>query len=69
MSYVQCHYHAYSMGVDAVRELHGVLPRQLPGTREVLVCPSGFTADAIAFGRDRGMVLRDQHYLFEILDG
>jgi hypothetical protein len=35
----------------------------------VLVCPSGFTADAIAFGRDRGIVLRDQHYLFEILDG
>ena len=72
LSYVQCHYHAYPMGVDAVRELHGVLSRQLPGTRGVLVCPSGFTADAIAFGRDRGIVLWDQHYLFElfeILDG
>jgi hypothetical protein len=28
--FVQCHQHAYPMGVDAVRELDGVLPRQLP---------------------------------------
>jgi len=66
--YVQCKNYPFPVGVDAVRELHGILPRQLPGTRGVLVCPSGFTADAIAFGRDRGIVLWDQHYLFEILD-
>jgi hypothetical protein len=69
MLYVQRHHHACPMGMDAVRELYGVLPRQLPGTRRVSVCPSGFTADAITFGRDRGIVLWDQHYLFEILDG
>ncbi|MBM4274347.1 MAG: hypothetical protein FJ134_07805 [Deltaproteobacteria bacterium] len=67
--YVQCKNHAYPVGVDVVRELNGVLPRQLPGTRGVLVCPSGFTADAIAFGRDRGIVLWDRHYLFELLNG
>ncbi|MBM4275513.1 MAG: hypothetical protein FJ134_13790 [Deltaproteobacteria bacterium] len=67
--YVQCKNHAYPVGVDVVRELNGVLPRQLPGTRGVLVCPSGFTADTIAFGRDRGIVLWDRHHLFELLNG
>ena len=67
--YVQCKNYPFPVGVDAVRELHGILPRQLPGTRGVLVCPSGFTADAIAFGRDHSIVLWDRQYLFEILDG
>ena len=67
--YVQCKNCPFPVGVDVVRELHGVLPRQLPGTRGVLVCPSGFTADGIAFGRDRSIVLWDRHYLFELLNG
>jgi SNF2 family DNA or RNA helicase len=65
--YVQCKNHAYPVGVDVVRELNGVLPRQSPGTRGVLVCPSGFTADAISFSKDRGIALWDKLYLFELL--
>jgi SNF2 family DNA or RNA helicase len=67
--YVQCKNYASPVGVDVVRELNGILPRQSIGTRGVLVCPSGFSADAMAFGRDRGIVLWDRHYLFELLNG
>jgi len=66
--YVQCKNHSYPVGVDVVRELNGVLPRQLPGTRGVLACPRGFTADAISFSKDRGIALWDKHYLFELSD-
>jgi len=67
--YMQCKNYASPVGVDVVRELNGVLPRQATGTRGVLVCPSGFTADAIAFAKDRGIALWDRHRLFEFLDG
>jgi hypothetical protein len=65
--YVQCKNHAYPVGVDVVRELNGVLPRQSPGTRGVLVCPSGFTTDGISFSKDRGIALWDKHFLFDLL--
>jgi HJR/Mrr/RecB family endonuclease len=64
--YVQCKNHSYPVGVDIVRELNGVLPRQSPGTRGVLACPSGFTATAISFSEDRGIALWDRHYLFNL---
>jgi hypothetical protein len=67
--YVQCKNYASPVGVDVVRELNGVLPRQSTGTRGVLVCPSGFTTDATAFAKDRGIALWDRQYLFEFLDG
>ena len=67
--YVQCKNYASPVGVDVVRELNGVLPRQLIGTRGVLVCPGGFTADAIAFAKDREIALWGRQYLFEFLDG
>jgi len=66
--YAQCKNYAFPVVVDVVRELNGVLPRQSVGTRGVLVCPSGFTADAIAFAKDRGIALWDRQYLFEFLD-
>lgn len=64
--YVQCKNHSSPVGVDVVRELNGSLPRQLAGARGVLVCPSGFTADAIAFAKERGLTLWDRHHLFEL---
>jgi hypothetical protein len=64
--YVQCKNHSSPVGVDVVRELNGSLPKQLSGVRGVLVCPSGFTADAMAFGKDRGIAFWDRHHLFEL---
>jgi SNF2 family DNA or RNA helicase len=64
--YVQCKNHSSPVGVDVARELNGSLPKQLSGTRGVLVCPSGFTADAIAFAKERGLILWDRHHLFEL---
>src|SRR5262249_8195286 len=64
--YVQCKNHASPVGVEIVRELNGALPRQLSGAHGVLVCPSGFTAAAIAFARERGLALWDRHHLFTL---
>ncbi|MGB4782928.1 restriction endonuclease, partial [Candidatus Methylomirabilis sp.] len=64
--YVQCKNHSSPVGVDVARELNGALPRQQSGTWGVLVCPSGFTADATSFAQDRGLALWDQHHLFEL---
>jgi superfamily II DNA or RNA helicase len=64
--YVQCKNHASPVGVEVVRELNGALPRQLSGAHGVLVCPSGFTAAATAFARERGLALWDRHHLFTL---
>ena len=64
--YVQCKNHSSPVGVDVARELNGSLPKQLSGTRGVLVCPSSFTADAMAFGKDRGIAFWDRYHLFEL---
>ncbi len=64
--YIQCKNHASPVGVDVARELNGALPKQLSGARGVLVCPSGFTASAIAFARERGLALWDRHQLFTL---
>lgn len=64
--FIQCKNHSCPVGVDIVRELNGALPKHLSGVRGVLVCPSGFTADAISFAKDRGLALWDRHHLFEL---
>jgi hypothetical protein len=64
--YIQCKNHASPVGVDVMRELNGVLPKGAASTRGVVVCPSGFTADAIYFARDRSITLWDRHHLFEL---
>jgi restriction system protein len=64
--YVQCKNHASPVGVEVVRELNGALPRQLSGAHGVLVCPSGFTASATVFAKERGLVLWDRHQLFAL---
>ena len=65
--YIQCKNHASPVGVDVVRALNGVLPKNAAGIRGVAVCPSGFTAEAITFAKDRGITLWDRHHLFELL--
>jgi hypothetical protein len=64
--YIQCKNHASPVGVDVVRELNGVMPKGAAGTRGVVVCPSGFTTDAITFAKDRGVTLWNRHHLFEL---
>jgi len=64
--YIQCKNHSSPVAVDEVRELNGVLPKQQAGARGVVVCPSGFTADATAFAKDRGIALWNRHHLFEL---
>jgi restriction system protein len=64
--YIQCKNYSSPVGVDIARELNGALPKHLTGVRGVLVCPSGFTSDAISFAKDRGLALWDRHHLFEL---
>lgn len=64
--YVQCKNHASPVGVEVVRALNGALPKQLSGARGVLVCPSGFTAAALAFAKERDLALWDRHHLFAL---
>ena len=66
--YIQCKNLSSPVGVGTVRELNGALPKQFAGARGALVCPSGFTADAIAFAKERGIALWDRHHLFELSD-
>ena len=66
--YIQCKNHASPVGVDVIRELNGVMPKGAAGIRGVVVCPSGFTTDAITFAKDRGVTLWDRHHLFELTE-
>src|SRR5581483_132565 len=66
--YVQCKQQAAPVGVAALRELHGALPGPRVGARGLFVSSGGFTAEARAFARARGLVLWDQRTLEE-LDG
>lgn len=64
--YIQCKNHSSPIGVDVVRGLNGSLPKQMSTASGVLVCPSGFSTDAIAFAKERGLILWDRHHLFEL---
>ncbi|MHB8090926.1 MAG: SNF2-related protein [Syntrophales bacterium] len=64
--YIQCKNHISPVGVDVIRELNGVMPKGAAGIRGVVVCPGGFTTDAITFAKDRGVALWDRHRLFEL---
>jgi len=64
--YTQCKHHASPVGVEIARALNGALPQHLSGARGVLVCPSGFTASAIAFAKECDLALWDRHRLFTL---
>jgi hypothetical protein len=64
--YIQCKNHQSPVGVEVVRQLNGVLPKHQPGSRGVVVCPSGFSGDARSFGKDRGIILWERQHLFEL---
>jgi len=64
--YVQCKNYQSPAGVDVVRQLNGVLPASQPGSRGVVACPGGFSAEARSFAKDRGILLWDRHHLFQL---
>lgn len=64
--YIQCKNHVTPVGVDVIRALNGAMPKDVTNTRGVVVCPSGFSIDAINFAKDRGIALWDRHHLFEL---
>ena len=65
--YIQCKNHSSPVGVEAVRQVNGVLPRHQPGCRGVVVCPSGFTQDSRNFAQERGVMLWDRQHLFQLM--
>lgn len=64
--YIQCKNYASPVGVEIARALNGALPKHLSGARGVLVCPSGFTASAVAFAKECDLALWDRHHLFTL---
>lgn len=61
--YIQCKNSAAAVGVDVVRELQGVLTEKIKG---ILVSPMGFSSDARAFAKAKGITLWDQSNLDEL---
>ena len=64
--YIQCKNYQSPAGVEVIRQLNGVLPKHEPGSRGVVVCPSGFSADARSFAEGRGILLWERQHLFEL---
>jgi len=64
--YIQCKNLSSPCGVEVARELNGAMPRHHPGARGVVVCPSGFSGDAVSWAKERGILLWDRERLFEL---
>jgi len=64
--HIQCKNHTSHVGVEVVRALLGALPPQEAGARPVLVCPGGFSADAVALAGRRGVQLIDDRGLRQL---
>jgi len=65
--YIQCKNHASPIGVEVVRAIAGVVPVEDPGGRAAVICPTGFSTDAMRFAEDRGIQLLDGNRLAELL--
>jgi len=66
--YIQCKNHTAPVGVDVVRAIAGVVPVDDAGGRPMVVCPSGFSPDAMAFAEKRDVQLVDSARLAELLE-
>lgn len=65
--YIQCKNHASPIGVEVVRAIAGVVPVGDPGGRAAVICPTGFSTEAMRFAEDRGIQLLDSSRLAELL--
>ncbi|MSS71389.1 MAG: ATP-dependent helicase [Candidatus Latescibacteria bacterium] len=61
---VQCKNYSSALGVEPVRALVGCLPS---GARGVMVCPSGFTSEAMRFGVLKGVQMMDAKSLASLV--
>ena len=61
---VQCKNYNSALGVESVRALVGCLPA---GARGVIVCPLGFTAEAMRFGALKGVQMIDAEHLASLV--
>ena len=66
--YIQCKNYAAPVGVDVVRAIAGVVPLTDAGGHAMVVCPVGFSQDAVAFAEKRGVQLVDDARLDELLE-
>jgi SNF2 family DNA or RNA helicase len=67
--YIQCKNHATPIGVEVVRAIAGVVPIDDAGAHAMVICPAGFSADAISFAEKRNVQLVDSDRLAELLAG
>jgi SNF2 family DNA or RNA helicase len=65
--YIQCKNYSSPLGVEPVRALVGCLPPDEPGARAAMICPSGFTSEAMRFGKLRGVQMIDMGGLRELV--
>jgi len=65
--YIQCKNHASPIGVEVVRAIAGVVPVEDAGARAAVVCPTGFSTEAMRFAERRGVQLIDGDRLAELL--
>ncbi|MHB0981312.1 MAG: SNF2-related protein [Thermoleophilia bacterium] len=65
--YIQCKNHASPIGVEVVRAIAGVVPVEDAGGRAAVICPAGFSTEAMRFAEQRGIQLLDSNRLAELL--
>lgn len=65
--YIQCKNDVAPVGVETVRAIVGVVPVDDPGGRPMVICPSGFSAEASAYAGVRDVQLVDGDRLVELL--
>jgi hypothetical protein len=64
---VQCRRYANGrVGVEAIRQLNGVLHTDVPPSKGIVACTGGFTKDAIDFAQRCGIALWDIDYLYKL---
>jgi hypothetical protein len=63
--YIQCKNQVAPLGVAVARQLNGAM-LHMPGARGVLACPAGATREALAFARDRGILIWDAERLRQL---
>jgi HJR/Mrr/RecB family endonuclease len=65
--YIQCKNYVSPVGVETVRAITGVVPVEDAGGRAAVICPTGFSTEAMRFAEHRGVQLIDSARLAELL--
>jgi hypothetical protein len=65
--HIRCVSSAAPLEAVVIREIAGAVPADDPGLRPAVVCPAGFSADAVRFAAHHGVQLFDGDRLAELL--